>query len=199
MFTETDFQEVLVNYLLKQNKLYYHKVGEQTIYLGHQINNEIRLYENNEWKTVSENNQKIAEMKSTMMAIKAVAPAKKYNKLFGFLSYNDKKKAQEFKLVDKDKQTLKKTKAKHTKKGIKQDISKKSKLRGSICSNQKVVELLEYGKSLGYTETQLKVYTNKKGYKLSKHNREELCKMIEIKLREMDDQDDQLIWFETQN
>ncbi len=153
-------------------------------YLGHKIGMNVRLYEGGQWKTVDESNMMIVEMKATMKAIKvSSATDRPTNQFHGYIKYNQKKKDYEFKLVDYNKQSLKMTKASITKKGVKQSVSKKSKVTGKICRIHKRPELVAYAKSLGITGI------------TSGTKKDTLCDLIELKLRELDDTDTSVRWF----
>jgi hypothetical protein len=179
-----EFQKVLIDYFNKLDKLYvYTGLGEPQ-YLGHKIGMNVRLYEGGQWKTVDESNMMIVEMKATMKAIKvSSATDRPTNQFHGYIKYNQKKKDYEFKLVDYNKQSLKMTKASITKKGVKQSVSKKSKVTGKICRIHKRPELVAYAKSLGITGI------------TSGTKKDTLCDLIELKLRELDDTDTSVRWF----
>lgn len=175
----------LTEYFNQFNKLYAHYViGEPPKYLGHKININVRLYDpaTQTWKTVDENDAKIINMKSTMAAMQTYKPIKTPSILSGYIIYDAKKKRYDFKLLVTAEQVLKNTKIVVTKKGIKQGISQKTKVTGKVCKNFTTEALSTYSSQIGVTYP--------KGTK-----KEDVCNLIELKLRELDDNDTDRKWF----
>ena len=85
-------------------------------------------------------------------------------------------------MIVTEEQILKTTKVIVTKKGIKQGISEKSKVKGKVCKNFLTEDLAKYSKQLGITYP-------------SGTKKEDICNLIELKLRQLDDTDPDKKWF----
>lgn len=177
----------VINYFNKLDKLYvFQSINKPPQYLGHKINLTVRLYDTttHTWKTVDENNPQIVNMKAYMAAKTVIKVPKKSSILYGYLIYDAKNKKYSFKLVAVAKQVLKATKPVYKGSGVIQDISKKSKVTGKVCSDFAADDLSKYSAQLGLTDAQIK------GLKKA-----DLCQLMELRLRELDDTDPDTKWF----
>jgi hypothetical protein len=194
-----DLLDHLINYFKKLDKLYYIKLENDIEYLGHCINTgfttqtdagsksdsnaktNVRLYTKatRKWETVSISSENIIRMRQFMASflIKKAEQSKvrPLDLLHGFIKYE--KGEYKFKLVDKEKENVKKVKANIVSKkkaSLPVADSEKSKLGGKVCSTFLKPDLIEYAKKLD-----IKITTNE--------TRPVLCQLIELKLREIDE------------
>jgi hypothetical protein len=194
----TDYDKEFVQYVIKHynnlGKLYGYNDNTtgKIKFLGHHIDNTVRLYDETkkQWRNYNEDSdedrQKLSLMKEQLNIYETKTHKKDSENIQGFIQYNQRKKEHEFKLIDFEKQTLKMTKPQINKKEIRQAVSKKTHVAGKVCKTYKRDELIEYAKNLKI-----------KG--ASNETKDTLCDIIEWKLRELEISDKNKKWFHIRN
>jgi hypothetical protein len=136
------------------------------------------------WSNISLTDPHLITLKSEQLAKQPKLSHRIINELSGYIKANDKNGQHVFKIKDLTLEKNELNKVKITSKGVTQTENAKKKTRGATCKDQIREPLLNYLVTLGLTMDSIK-----------NNNKVQLCELIELKLRERDEQDPKKIWF----
>ena len=137
-----------------------------------------RLFTKGTWNDVSDKDTTVASVKFDKIENKKTTRSN----YIGLFSLNEKNINNLFKFNDMTKQKDKK-KISALNKGT-SELSKRNQLRGKVCSSYQLNDLYDFSQKIGI-KTDMKALI-----------KPDICKLIELKLRELEDQDKSTIHFE---
>ena len=142
------------------------------------IKDKWRLFTKGSWTDVSDKDKTVATVKFDNIENKK----KNRSNYIGLFMLNEKNINSLFKFNDMTKQKDKK-KISALQKGT-EEYSKRNQLRGKVCSSYQLNELYEFAEKIGIKDNMTTLI------------KPDICKRIELKLRELDDTDNSTTHFE---
>jgi hypothetical protein len=156
----------------------YLKLERKDIIIHNMIKDKWRLFTKGSWTDVSDKDKTVATVKFDKIENKK----KNRSNYIGLFMLNEKNINSLFKFNDMTKQKDKK-KISALQKGT-EEYSKRNQLRGKVCSSYQLNELYEFAEKIGIKDNMTTLI------------KPDICKRIELKLRELDDTDNSTTHFE---